>query len=331
MGRILLNLLIAYFVITYLITLGRFIQQQWMIHRTTGKHYGKQRINQLREEGNFVQVPVYPLSEIRKNKELAQVRVSVFPRIEGTPDRDGRFVLVLPGGGYAHTCTFTEGYPVAARLNEMGFTAFVLDYRTGTHCRNYAPMEDVAETLKYIEANREKYGVTLEDYALCGFSAGGNLAGMFGSHMRGYEYYGVPKPKMLMLGYPWTNVRHWIDQPYWNPWMTAVGIWLSERGFVYMFGFGATKEQKDSLCVQNHVTEDFPDVFIYAGGRDILVPASRHADVLVEALKEKSVRYEYKQYFRLTHGIGLGYHTSAEGWIEDAVDFWINREEKADK
>ena len=42
---------------------------------------------------------------------------------------NGRAVLVVPGGGYLFVAIENEGLPVAQRLAEQGYTAFVLVYR----------------------------------------------------------------------------------------------------------------------------------------------------------------------------------------------------------
>lgn len=46
--------------------------------------------------------------------------------------RDGKkhpFAIVCLGGGYSMVCSFLEGVPYANRLNERGYSAFVLHYR----------------------------------------------------------------------------------------------------------------------------------------------------------------------------------------------------------
>ena len=136
-----------------------------------------------------------------------------------------------------------------------------------------------------------------------------------------------------MLGYPWTNMQHWLDHPYWNIWKGIMGVWLSERGFIYMFGRSCNQEKRESLCVQEQVTDDYPPTYMFSGGRDVLVPASHHAEVLVDALEKHHVKYCYRRFFALPHGIGLGLGTGAENWICEAVDFWqenVKEDHKAD-
>ena len=94
--------------------------------------------------------------------------------------RDTYFIL-LAGGAYGAVCTMVEALPVAARLNELGYDCFCLNYRTATQASFTnglfpKPMDDLAAAIIYIDKNKKHFGVTPNDYALVGFSAGGHLA-----------------------------------------------------------------------------------------------------------------------------------------------------------
>ena len=93
-------------------------------------------------------------------------------------------VLVFPGGGYNHRAPH-EGDPIARRFNELGFHAFVLQYRVKPSTFP-APQMDAARALKIIRANAGKWFVQPDKIAVCGFSAGGHLAGCAG--MFGDDY-----------------------------------------------------------------------------------------------------------------------------------------------
>lgn len=87
-------------------------------------------------------------------------------------------VLVLPGGGYHHRAPH-EGDPVARRFNDLGYHAFVLQYRVQPSTAP-APQLDVVRALKIIRANAEKWYLQPDKIAVCGFSAGGHLAACAG-------------------------------------------------------------------------------------------------------------------------------------------------------
>lgn len=318
-GEALRTVIIVYLILTFVFTVYSIARMFYFEHISNDVKGGRNRMKELVANGHFVQMPVYSMEDMSADKHKRDVRLMYFPADE---PRDNRFVMILPGGGYAHVCLKQEGYPVAAALNRMGINAFVLEYRTGRDCAPYAPMIDLGEALKLIKNNSEKFNVTMDGYALMGFSAGGNLAGIFSSHKYGYLDFGLPKPKALILGYPWTCVNDWLHHPYWNIWIGLMGVWLSNRGSYFMFGIRKIRKGREMLDVKNYIGEDYPKTFMYSGSWDVLVPASRHADVFDAALTAKGVRHIYEKYFGLPHGIGLGKRTKASGWLRQAVEFW---------
>ena len=313
------TLIIAYLILTFVFTVYSIARMYYIEHRSNDVKSGLARVKSLRSEGRFMQFPVYSMEEMAANKHKRDVKLMYFP---ADNPKSKRFMVVLPGGGYAHLCTKQEGYPVAAALNRKGVNAFVLEYRTGCDCEPFAPMEDLGVALRFIQDNLDRFNVEMEGYGLIGFSAGGNLAGIFASHKFGYLDYQLPKPGTVILGYPWTCVNDWLHHPYWNIWIGLLGIWLSNRGSFYMFGLRHIRKGRTMLDVQKYIEADYPPTFMYSGSWDVLVPASRHADVFDAALTENGVKHLYEKYFGVPHGIGLGLHTKAEGWLDRAVEFW---------
>ncbi len=59
-------------------------------------------------------------------------------------------VIVFPGGGYAGRADY-EGRPVAERMNELGYHAFVVQYRVSPH-RHPAPLLDAAQAVRIVRA-----------------------------------------------------------------------------------------------------------------------------------------------------------------------------------
>lgn len=81
-------------------------------------------------------------------------------------------VLVLPGGGYHHRAPH-EGDPVAKRFNDLGYHAFVLQYRVAPY-RYPDPLRDLVRAVKLIRSRQQEW--YLDKLAVLGFSAGGHLA-----------------------------------------------------------------------------------------------------------------------------------------------------------
>ena len=82
-------------------------------------------------------------------------------------------VLVCPGGGYAYEAVNHEGYDIAAWLNTIGFSAFVLKYRCPD--RRTAAHADAARAVRFIRANAEALEVDPSRIGCIGFSAGAHL------------------------------------------------------------------------------------------------------------------------------------------------------------
>ena len=84
-------------------------------------------------------------------------------------------VLILPGGGYALTAN-GEGEPVALSFLTAGMQAFVLRYSVAPDRWPQAFLEAGA-AIAWIRANARQFGLSPRRVAVCGFSAGGHLAG----------------------------------------------------------------------------------------------------------------------------------------------------------
>ena len=84
-------------------------------------------------------------------------------------------VIVLPGGGYGYKsmdgATY-EGQDIALALNEAGFSAFVLHYRSNPY-EYPIPQLDLHRAVRYLRANAEDFGFNPANIGLIGFSAGG--------------------------------------------------------------------------------------------------------------------------------------------------------------
>lgn len=279
---------------------------------------GEERYAQLIEEGVMVEYDLYTEEEIQANSNLSMAKLYYFPAPSGDKTK---YVMVVPGGGYFECDTGKVAFPCAATLNQLGYSAFVLAYRYGKYSSKYAPIEDLSRAIRYVTDHAEQFNVDPEDYLCIGFSAGGNLVGNFATKDLGYQKYGVCKPKAVALIYPWSNINGDIPITG-NVMQELVGGVGQLIGNKYLLGKGATKEEKQGVCIQNHMDADYPPTYILHGDNDFVVPHGYNSEVLVEALKANGVRYQYHLCEGLNHGFGLGVGTKAEGWLIEAVTFW---------
>lgn len=165
--------------------------------------YGLSRLFSLIDSGVKVDFDFYTDEEKAADPEKAGTKLFYIPGRIGAP-----FVVVCPGGGYGAVCSLKEGFTTAARLNELGYDAFVLSYRVramGTGDGSGImpkPLDDMAAAMRFINKNADKFGVSLDKYAVAGFSSGGHLAGEWGTKNVGAVSYGITPPKAIFLGYP---------------------------------------------------------------------------------------------------------------------------------
>jgi len=163
----------------------------------------------LIHDGVKVDYDFWSVLEREMDIEKENTKLFYFPGEEDAP-----FVLLCAGGGYTAVCTMVESFPVAQRINELGYNVFVLSYRVNVDNTAEKAMEDVAESLKYILAQADEFKISTENYAMGGFSAGSNLIADWGVEETGWGKYGLPKPSSLFLVYGGISNRDDIDSNY---------------------------------------------------------------------------------------------------------------------
>lgn len=102
-------------------------------------------------------------------------------------------VIVIPGGGYMF-CSDREADPIAFAYLGAGYDAFVLHYSLNEDAAWPKPLNDYELAYKYIEAHADQWNVNIDKLAVCGFSAGGHLAGAIATMAE-------HKPAAAILGY----------------------------------------------------------------------------------------------------------------------------------
>jgi acetyl esterase/lipase len=258
-------------------------------------------MNFLSQEANRQRV-FYPIWDEQAKKEDPAKKLTGMAAF--VQDRPSQFILICAGGGYAGVATMQEAYPVAKALYEVGYSAFVLQYRTGKAALAPNPLEDLAQALRVILMNAEKFQLNTDDYGIIGFSAGGHLAASFGLENIGYAHYGLPRPGMMILAYP----------------VITMGECTHAGSRDNLLDKNNT-QQIDRYSVEKHITERYPKTFLWQCDHDKTVPVE-NSRLLVQALKNSQVPYVYETFPSDAHGWGLGTGTVAEGWLDRALEFW---------
>lgn len=224
--------------------------------------------------------------------------------------RDGKkhkCAIVCPGGGYFAVCSYIEGVPIAKKLNKLGISAFIVYYRVQQEAVFPNPQDDLAEAIRQISRKAEEYMVDMENYSIWGASAGGHLVGSFGTEAMGYRKYNLPAPGALILSYPVVTLEKAL---------THAGTRENH------IGAEASHEEELAHSVHTNVDPQYPPTFVWCGDADTTVPPENSA-MMAKALEQNGVPYVHKVYPGVKHGVGPGTGTAAEGWIDEAVRFWM--------
>ncbi len=158
---------------------------------------GINRIIDDSAKGQTVFYPFYAMPPLAEQTGLFFFR--------GRPDAP--FALICPGGGFRYVGSLHEGFPLALVLNEQGFNAFVLQYRTGGE---RVACEDMAKALSWIFRNAKELKVDTRGYSVWGGSAGARMAADLGSY--GPKALGgddLPKPACVVMAY---TGHDWISR-----------------------------------------------------------------------------------------------------------------------
>ena len=244
---------------------------------------------------------IWDEEERKADPSKEKTGISAFPVPGKKP-----FFLICPGGGYSSVCSVAEGFPIAMRLNELGYSAFILQYRVGEHAKNLNPVQDLAQAVRFLNDNKNMFGITEMDYRLVGFSAGGHLAAFFSAEYQDAAAGDVPAAKGIALGYP----------------VVTMGEYTHPGSRELFAGENPDAETIARFSVENRITPVYPPVFMWQCDEDDTVPVE-NSQMLADALNRNGVRFCREMFAGSAHGWGLATGTAAEGWVDRAVAFLV--------
>jgi len=89
---------------------------------------------------------------------------------------NGTAIILAAGGGNTELNVGTEGTDVAAWLNDLGVSAFILRYRLQPYSSAVDALADTERAVRVIRAHAAEWGVDRAKLGIMGFSAGGEQA-----------------------------------------------------------------------------------------------------------------------------------------------------------
>lgn len=201
-------------------------------------------------------------------------------------------VILCPGGGYERT-SFREGEPIAMYFLGKGYHVAILRYSTAPAVFPAALLE-LGRTMSLIHENAENWKVDEKQIFVQGCSAGGHLAGCLGVmwqepflaeqlHVKAE----LLRPAGLLLCYPVISSKEGVAH---------------QGSFRALLG-EACEEKKDSLSLEERVTEHMPPCFLWHTFADATVPVENSL-LMAGALHRFGVRTELHIFQEGIHGLG---------------------------
>ena len=225
-------------------------------------------------------------------------------------------IVICPGGGYGFTSD-REAEPIALKFMAQGFNAIVLRYSVAPTRYPNALLE-LAETFNYVRKKENQWNVDKEKVIVCGFSAGGHLAGSLGV-LWNTEFIekdlGVNKenikPNGMILCYP----------------VITAGEFAHRGSFDNLLGEEESEKNRYKLSLENLVSKDTPKTFLWHTFSDTTVPVENSL-LFANSLAKNKVPFELHVYPNGGHGMALCDESTAMNGKEEHIDehlaTWFN-------
>lgn len=244
------------------------------------------------------------------NKEMPHRMddVEFEPYMKAYPAKSKGAVIVLPGGGYVGRAEH-EGDTVGKWFQDIGITAFVVEYRTAPYSHP-AEISDAQRAIRYVRHHADEYGIDRDKIAIMGFSAGGHLAGSASVHYDKEMYEPTDeidresaKPNLSILCYP----------------VIDMGEYRHDGSKINLIGRRPTESMKEFMSLHKQVNSETPEAFIWHTSSDDGVPVANSL-LYAQALSRENINFEMHIYPLGEHGLGLAPNNEyVSKWSSDLV------------
>jgi acetyl esterase/lipase len=147
-------------------SLGTFSQKKEIIYLWPGKVPGEVK------EKQPATIDTIRKDNVLRYNEVTNPAIELFLPDPSIQNRSA--IIVCPGGGYKILAYDKEGTEIAAWLNNLGFTAFVLQYRVPDN--KDGALQDIQRAIRLVRSSSQKWNLDPEKIGVVGFSAGGSLS-----------------------------------------------------------------------------------------------------------------------------------------------------------
>jgi acetyl esterase/lipase len=202
-------------------------------------------------------------------------------------------IIMCPGGGYVMTSD-REAEPVALKFVAEGFNVVVLRYSVAPNKFPKALIE-LAATVDYVRSKSKEWNVDKDKIIVCGFSAGGHLAGSLGvlwDNKILEEALEINKdnikPNAMILCYP----------------VITSGEFAHKGSFDNLLGENTSEGEREKLSLEKLVSKNTPKTFLWHTFDDGAVPV-QNSLFFANSLAANNVPFELHIYPNGVHGLSL--------------------------
>lgn len=243
------------------------------------------------------------------------------------PERLRPAVILCAGGGYGFVSP-REDQPAAMEFLAAGCQVFSLHYSVAPETFPVALME-LAKSMALVRSHAAKWSIDTKRIMVCGFSAGGHLAGCLGMIWNREFLYGPLKltpedirPDGMILCYP----------------VITSGEHGHQRSFEQLLGDRAgDPELRALVSLEHQAGPQVPRTFLWHTWSDQSVPVENSL-LLAQALRKAGVSLEMHIYPHGRHGLSLAtdevsdstgdcLEPHCQGWME-LVKEWIAEKDR---
>lgn len=293
----------------------------------TLESYGKGVVIYMKIEQINILVTSEECGHRRQSQEPADLTAYLLDPMSQAPDRLRPAVIICPGGGYGFVSS-REDQPIAVKFLGAGFQVFVLHYHVAPETYPLALME-LARSVALVRSRSAEWNIDPSRIMVCGFSAGGHVAGCLGMMWNRPAVYGPLGlearnicPDGMILCYPVITSGEYGHQ-------LSFERLLGEAG-------AADPELRALVSLENQAGPHVPPTFLWQTWTDQAVPVENSL-LLAQALKKAGVSLEMHLYPEGIHGLSLANSevsdetgdcvvAHCQGWADLAID-WINHSE----
>ena len=211
-------------------------------------------------------------------------------------------MIIVPGGAYCHV-SLTEGELPAMAFYKAGWQCFVLTYTVnafGLAPAREQPLRDLSRAVRTVRARAVEWHLDPKRTVLCGFSAGGHLAGSLAVHwdrMTDAKYPEISScPDAAVLSYP----------------VITTGVFAHRGSFEYLLGKDATPAELADASLETQVRSDTPPLFLWSTVTDASVPCE-NSEMMADACRKAGVPHALHIFSSGKHGLSVATEAWARG------------------